>query len=34
MKVETYKETYHNPVVQIPVPAEFDAKRKISPKKA
>lgn len=23
MKVETYKETYRSPVVQIPVPAEF-----------
>lgn len=23
MKVETYKQTYHNPVAQIPVPAEF-----------
>lgn len=23
MKVETYKETYHNPVSQIPVPVDF-----------
>lgn len=23
MKVETYKETYHNPISQIPVPDEF-----------
>lgn len=23
MKVETYKETYRTPVIQIPVPAEF-----------
>lgn len=23
MKIETYKETYHNPVTQIPVPEDF-----------
>ena len=23
MKVETYKQTYHSPISQIPVPAEF-----------
>lgn len=23
MKVESYKQTYHNPISQIPVPAEF-----------